>query len=372
MVPTVREARYADAGPVAALTQRNGLASGTVSANDWSELWRENPVLQERPSLPIGWVLESDGRVAGYLGNIPRHYHLGGQRLLAAAARGMAVDVDQRRHSLRLVAAFFSQKGVDLLLNTTANAAAGAVFQLCKAARCPQPDCDRALFWIVDARGFGESALRKRGHGSITARAGSVLLGPALALEGRLRRRGRFGPAGDLELSVAEPRQLGDDFDAFWQRLLAARPGTLLADRSRQTLQWQFGRPGAAARHARVVCARRAGRITGYAVVTREDAAEIGLRRSRIVDLMAENNDPQVIDSLAQASFDLARASGSHVLESMGFPAITAEQLVARKPYARMLPAWPYWYYAPSADLRGQLQSPGAWHASAYDGDSSL
>ncbi len=370
--PALREARYSDASPIAALLQRNGIAEASARDDDWSLLWRENPVVRDQPSVPIGWVIDDNGRIIGYLGNVPLYYHYQGRRLTAAAARGLAVDEAYRSCSMKLVAAFFSQKSVDLLLNTTANAAAGAVFQLCKAKKVHQPGADVALFWILDPRAVAQSVLRKRGHGDQVSRIAGPLFGLGLAIEGRWRRRGPPPRGRGIEVTVSAPGDLDAAFDDWWQRALHERPDCLLADRSRSAMRWHFSRGGVAVREAKVVCAFRAGVMVGHAVITREDAIEIGLRRTRIVDLLAEQDDAAVLNTLLHAATDHARISGSDVLELIGFPAVIRARMTAGNPHSRSFPAWPYWYRAFAPGLQSELASEGAWYASSYDGDASV
>lgn len=368
----MREVRYSDCVAVGELKRRNGFAV-KWSTDRWVGLWRGNPAMPNDQGVPMGWVLEQAGNVVGYLGNIPLHYQFKGKRLLAAAARGFAVDAACRSHSLRLAAAFVSQKNVDLLLVTSANAPAAAVFQLCKAEKIPYPDYDKALYWIINPRQFADSALRKYGFsGVVAAIAGAV---PALVihLERLLCRRGPPGNGAACDMSILEPGAIGAEFDEFWQRTLEERSECILAERSARVLRWHFGHRAAGARQAKFVCARSAGKLVGYAVLTREDSEEIGLMRSRIVDLIAERDAPELIDTLLYAAYQQARADGSHMLELIGFPARIRARLVAGRAFSRPLPSWPFWYKAVATGLcNGRLKEEDAWYGSSYDGDASL
>jgi len=370
--PMVRPVLFTDVDAVAALLRRNGVSTDHSGHDDWAAVWRDNPVMHDEPATAAGWVLDVDGRVSGYLGSVPLYYHFRGRRLRAAAARGLAVDADQRGHSVRLLAAFFGQRGVDLFLNTTANAAAGTVFQLGRAQRVPQPESDRVLFWVLDARGFAGSLLRKRGSHRVASAAGALLLAPAVAIESAIRRRWPVGAGSRFHTTVQSVADLGSDFEAFWVETLADRAGCVLADRSRVAMRWHFARPGTANRRAVVVAAYQDGAMVGYAVTTREDAPEIGLTRRRIVDLLARRDESAVIDALLGGCVEHARSEGVHILEVMGFPPSVRARVSEGRAHSRMLPAWPYWYKAGSSGLAADLGQAGAWHVSAYDGDASL
>ena len=369
---TIRETRYSDAESIHGLLKRHALVSAELSADLWTALWRENPAFQEGPAIPMGWILEDAGAVVGYLGNIPSRYHYRGEQLLAAAARAFAVDVAFRSQSVKLLHAFCSQQNVDLLLNTSANTAAGTMFQLCKARRIPQAGYDTALFWVIEARGFAASVLRKRGHGRAVSMIGGAVLSTGVRLDTMLRRRRPVGRAAALDIDVVDPASVDDEFDEFWRHTLAERPETLLADRSAHALRWHFGHRGAGDRRAKLVRVRRSGRLVGYTALTIEDAADIGLRRTRIADLIAERDDPDLIDALLRGALRQAKANGSHILELVGFPERIRSRMIAGHALARQLPAWPFWYKAMRTTLAAQLQHEDAWYGSSYDGDTSL
>jgi hypothetical protein len=64
---------------------------------------------------PIGWVLEADGAVVGYLGKISLQCRYGDKTPTAVTAHGFVVDGPFRALAVRLAAAFFRQKSVEFL-----------------------------------------------------------------------------------------------------------------------------------------------------------------------------------------------------------------------------------------------------------------
>src|SRR5271170_7380002 len=137
----LREARFSDFEAVAELKRRWGLNAD--SFENWERLWRQNPALVHGGlERPIGWVLEADGAVVGYLGNISLLYRYGDRPLTAVTAHGLVVDPPYRAVSLTLVAAFFRQKPVDLFISTTAIESVGKIALAFKSAPLPQPDYD--------------------------------------------------------------------------------------------------------------------------------------------------------------------------------------------------------------------------------------
>src|ERR1035438_5727719 len=133
----LREAVFSDFEAVRELKRRWGLIPD--SFRNWERLWRDNPALQYCPHpLPIGWVLEADGKVVGYLGNIASLYHFGGKKLLAVTGHGLVVQPAHRMLSFTLNGAFFRQKFVDLYLTTTAIEVVAKISKVFKSSPLPQ------------------------------------------------------------------------------------------------------------------------------------------------------------------------------------------------------------------------------------------
>src|SRR5215469_15127094 len=65
----LREAMFSDFDSVARLKQRCGVVADSIE--NWHRLWLHNPALGKNTvRRPIGWVLEADHEIVGYLGNI--------------------------------------------------------------------------------------------------------------------------------------------------------------------------------------------------------------------------------------------------------------------------------------------------------------
>jgi hypothetical protein len=370
--PSLREARFEDCDGVLALMRRNGLPVESTTAR-WHWLWQNNPaiaLLQE--PWPMGWILENESGIAGYLGNVPMLYRFNGKTLRVGAARGFAVDHSARSHSLRLVAAYFSQTGADLLLNTSANAAAASVWGLCKARTVPQANYDKVLLWILKDRAFVESYLLKLGKAPWLAKLAAFLAAPAVSAEGIVRRRIPRSSSSGAVVSVLDPSEIGEEFDVLWQDIVKSRPDRLLADRSAHSLRWHFDTQNAVERQAKVIALRRNGVLSGYAILTREDSGRLGLKRARISDMIAKDDDVSAIDDLLAASYKQAKATGCHALELVGFPGFVRQRALAANPHIYRLPAPPYWYKARDPLIASELEKELHWYALPYDGDATL
>lgn len=365
----IREARFSDFPAVAKLKQRGSL--NPDSLENWERLWRRNPALQHSNlERPIGWVLEADGAVVGYLGNISLLYHYGDRTLTAATAHGLVVDPAYRALGLTLVAAYFRQKSVDLFISTTAIEAVGKIALAFKSSALPQPDYDTALFWVLRPYGFGRALTNKLQVNPTLPRISSVLIAIAVGADKIVRRRWPRQSAMPFTIREIGVDEIGDEFQALWAE--KQKEGLrLLADRSPEALRWHFTIPGDRG-SARVLCCYKGAELAGYAVVRSDTNQENSLRTSIIADLVAKGDDPEIVKVLWAAAYEVAKRERSHVLEVLGFPSGIRQVGLRWNPYRRKYPACPFYYKAADPALQQALADAALWYASPFDGDASL
>ncbi len=367
----IREAQFSDFEAVRALKRRWGLIPD--SFENWERIWRSNPALQGLDQLlPLGWVLESEGRVVGYLGNIASQYRFRGRTLTAVTGHGLVVEPEHRALSITLNAAFYRQKFVDLYLSTTAIEIVGKIARIFKADKLPQPDYE-VLFWVLHPGAFARGLMEKLQPNAALSGAGRILASSAIAADSLLhfRRPRRRRPSLTIrEISVAE---IGIEFEALWHAKLA-ESNRLLADRDSSTLRWHFGTPGDEG-VTRVYCGYSTGpaaRLLGYVVVRTDPPNTSGLRKTTVADLLALNDDPAVLADLIVAAHDHAKLAGSHVLEVLGFPPAVRQVCARWNPYTRKYPSCPFFYRAADPELHKTLADSSVWYASPFDGDTTL
>lgn len=80
--------------------------------------WTLNPVFTSE--FPRGWILEEDGKIVGFIGNIPIKFDIHGETKIAAATAAWYVDPSVRgMTSMRLFNAYLNQSNVALFLFKT-------------------------------------------------------------------------------------------------------------------------------------------------------------------------------------------------------------------------------------------------------------
>ncbi|MHB8089422.1 MAG: hypothetical protein ACYDH2_14365 [Anaerolineaceae bacterium] len=365
--PILREANLDDEGAVQALSHRNGLP-GEQSELAWQWLWLDNPFCPK--DWPLGWVLEANKGVVGFIGNIPRSYFYKGKEIIVGAAHSFSVDAEFRSHTFQLLAAFFSRNPANVFLFSSANELAAPLFRVAGAKMLPQQDYNNSLFWVISWADFVSSALRKRGHGKAISTVAGSLSGPILAVERILKQRWKSHRHPIAQFM--HPSEASSEFDGFWESLVAERPGRFLARRDCDSLKWQFGHPAAAPRQPIILCSRINGRLAGYTILTRWDSPALGLRRLMVTDLIALNNDGNVARNLIAAAYKYARDERVHVLQMMGFPPLIRRTVEIFKPIKQSYSVLPFWYFAKDTDVAADLSRPETWYASMMDGDSTL
>jgi hypothetical protein len=360
----VREATLHDFSAISDVVRRNGLTS--TSYDVFAGLWNDNPFRSEL-TVPLGWVLENKAQeIVGTLSNIGRMYIYNGEPVRVASASAWAVDPLYRTSAVFLAKQFFSQKNVDLFLNTTASDAAAEVFKAFRCSEIPDPSFTQVLYWITGYAGFAGSALRKLNiplipglrHAAATAFYCRDLMRP-----GRVRLR----PTETCVLDGFDER-----FDEFWN-LLRHRRDRLLAVRTAEALTWQF-RPALENGSASIIALLEGKTLSGYLILMRGDDDRIGLRRFRVIDIQTIRDEPDIILSLMRAALEHARRSGVDVVEAVGFHRSKRDVLEQMNPHHRTYPSCPYLYkvkanYQP---LQDALRNPDAWDASQFDGDASF
>jgi hypothetical protein len=360
----VREATPSDFAAISEVVRRNGLTP--TSHELFARLWSDNPFRSEL-RVPLGWVLENKAlEIVGTLSNIGRMYSYNGEPIRVASASAWAVDPPYRASAVFLAKQFFSQKNVDLFLNTTASEAAAEVFKAFRCSEIPDPSYTRVLCWITGYAGFAGSVLRKL----------DIRLLPGLrhAAAAALYCRDLIGP-GRVRFLPMETCLLGgfdERFDTFWN-LLRQRRNRLLAVRTAEALDWQF-RPALENGSAAIIALLEGNTLSGYLILMRGDDARIGLRRFRVIDIQTIQDEAGLVLSLMRAALEHATRSGVDVVEAVGFHKSKRDLLEQMNPHHRTYPSCPYLYKVKSncQPLQGALRNADVWDASQFDGDASF
>lgn len=365
----IREASFSDFNGVATLKRRWGVAADSME--NWERLWRHNPaLLPQNCDRPIGWVLEADGAIVGYLGNISLLCRYGHTTLTAVASHALVVDTPYRAVGVSLVAAFFRQKSADLFLSTSAIESVGRMALAFKSSAVPQPDYGTVLFWVLQSHPFAQALMKKLELKPAVSGIVGTLAAAAIKIDRMIGRRRPRRPSTAFAISEISVNEIGDEFHTLWMQKLNENP-RLFTDRSPAALRWHYEIPGDRGA-VRVICCHKNGELVGYAVVRSDVDEQSGLHKSLIADILARQDDPDVIRALFITAYEYAKRLGSHVLEVVGFPSRVRNVCEQWNPYRRKLPACPFFYKAADPTLSRSLSDANAWYACPFDGDATL
>lgn len=349
----IRPATLADYAGIDGVHRRN--AFGGLDPFFWEQICLHHPYRSQYPNSPPGWVIETDeGSIVGSLINILMPAEFEGRAVRGAASGTWGVDAEHRDLlALGLKREWFGQADAEMWLVGTANATATKIMGGFRAERIPMPHYLDGLFWILDSRRFMQAVARKR-----NIPAGELLAWPAgLALgcyAGLLKRRGGRGRLPVRVLDAFDSR-----FDDFWEKLRNDVP-RLRVVRNRAMLAWRFAstqrRKGLT-----VLIAEKGGSMAGYAVLSAQPRAHLGLDQNIVADLQAVGDDPEVLDSLLGAAIAESKSQHKHALEFQGYHASKYQVALRRRPFRYHYETWPLFYRCREKALYERLRSEEYW-----------
>lgn len=361
----LREASFKDHDQIALLASRYGLSK--LNYEEWSNQWLGNPVYRElQPSWVIGWVLEDgNGRIVGYIGNVPSAYEFEGRRLLATSSHAWVAEPEYRSAALLLLDRVINQPDVDLYLSNTVGATSAPGVRAFGGQRVPAGVWDEYVWWITNYRSVAKGVLMRRNYPL------AALLSYPLSAALQLRDRGTRRALGGADVEVRAYPAFDERFDDFWDDLRRCSPHLLLAVRTREVLAWHF-KHALLERRLWIVTVVDGSRIVAYALFERADDPNSGASVVRLVDFQSLDGVTALLPPLLAWALRKCRDEGIHRLGSVGCWLEKGELLDAIAPYRRRLSAWTYFYRANSPGLAERLRDRRTWAPSLFDGDASL
>ena len=366
--PTIRE----DYPKVQALLADVGWPVRSQEGWDWA--FENNPdrvALECELGVPVasGWVLESDEGIHGYLGNLPQSFSIDNTRVVGATCTSYLVQKMWRAHSVKLMRAFFTQPGVQMVYSTTANANSVPLYKLYKAETLADPKVTQSLLWVASDRSFIEFALRRKGltaflpFGKLLApvlHSLRTLVGyaspPAVAFGGAIRQ---------LQAS-----DVGDAFDDLWQTV-KEQPGLWLA-RNKELVQWRYSNPDTLEDMVLLGAFEREI-LVGYLIAKADRKPNDKVSRVYLLDMVVNPNASQnAAPCLMHKLCGWAKAQDLPWVEAPRFGGTLGEQLRNCQPHVRQLALTSHYLRVFDKAVQEKLQNGPAWPCSAVDGDAWL
>jgi len=361
---SIREATFEDYPQIAAVQTRNGLKPKI--REEWEHFWTDNPVFKKLSNWPIGWVAENEnGEIVGYIGNIPLSCHFQGREIIASGTHAVVMDTGYRAYASFLLRRQLNQKAAQLNLSSTANPNSSRMAEAMRCLRVPAGNWSQSVFWITNHRGFLASALERKGWPKVLAYPASA----ALSLKDRFSNAHAWAHQNGCQVSTCS--MFDERFDRFWMELKTAYPDRLLANRSREVLQWHF-KYALAQNRAWIVTVGDDSRLLAYAVFYKRDNPAFDLKRVRLIDFQILNGNSHLLVPMLSWGLLRCQKEGVHMLEAFGFRPEKQSVIDSLNPYRRQLPSWLYYYKTRDKALLEQLRNPGVWDPTSFDGAANL
>ena len=270
------------------------------------ELWQwlaDNPA---RANAPIGWVIDNDGRIDGFLGSFRLGYYRGSTRYTSTTSHSVIVSPRVKGAIRDLILPFLDQKDTFATTILNANEVGSPVYRRYGVKPLRAPTHDLKLSWIV---------------------------GPTLAIAAKIMRRmaehfpalypvfgERFTPYASIRFDARRVRwpknifvleDLGDNssLGQFWADL--KNEGQLVVDRSPATLRWRLSMPDQVVKPLLLGYYDQKG-LCAYALGQLSKMGPLDIPTVEIIDMIALNRAPaQAIPTLVKSMQMAAEKMGA-------------------------------------------------------------
>lgn len=362
----VRPATFSDQSAVAHLL--TGIGWPSRSQAGWEWLYKANPNRKGVPEqAPIGWVIEEDENILGYLANIHLDYSMAGKDIKAATCSNFYVQDEARSLGFKIIREFFLQKNVELLMSTTANKASAPMYKMFKAATPTDQSFQKAFFWLADSNQLIKDVCRTTKYIPSQLSICSPLLAPMLNVANKFLGHGMLdAKTFDGEVRTVEVSDIDKSFDKFWERLRTN--SGLMVKRNAENLRWYLSDPDGISKPSLFAAYDKEG-LAGFLIGSRHQPKYNEVARYKIIDLVTRDQATSVAAALM--SFACKQAAkentGLVFVSRMGQP--LCNMLEQLGPRTMTLKDDAHFIRASNPDLIADVIEPNGWQATGMDGD---
>ena len=331
---------------------------------NWPELtpakWQwlaSNPA--RPPDMPLGWVLDHDGRIDGFIGNFVSRYFRERQRYIAASGHSVIVSPRARGAIRDLLEPFTRQSGVFAASMLNANQIGGPIYAKLGMQPYPAETSAIKLSWILSpSLTFSARILRK-----------VIEVWPqTLALIGEPfspRGAAMFDPRSVIWPKGIHPiEDLSDSgsYAEFWKSLQAE--GRLVADRSPAVIRWRMAQPDLTYPPL-LLGYHDAEGLCAYAMAIMSKTGPVDVPTLEIIDLVKlDRAPPLTIPTLIRALKTAGYKSGACKVRLPLLGPSLLKALDHKVPKARNEGGWGHAY----VHFTGQAEDFADWEPTALEG----
>ena len=331
------------------------------STDQWQWLM-DNPARQASLS-PVGWVLENEGRIDGFIGNFHLHYFRGTVRYTGATAYSVIVSPRAKGSIRALAAPFLQQEDVFAVSILNANHLGAPVYLRLGLTPFPEKTHALKLTWIISPIQTFISHFLRDLNDSLPrlARALGERFTPTRSIFFDARQ-----VSWPSSVHVLEDLSDHSAYARFWDEL-KAQPG-LTVDRSPEIMRWRMAQPGLAIAPI-LIGYYEADSLVAYALAQLSKTGPLDVSALEIIDLVtldraSTDAAPQLVHALKKAARRMGAAKVRLPLLSEGLKSRLAPVRLTARREGGWGHAFVHFHAAPSdfAD----------WHPTGFDGSYSF
>lgn len=335
---------------------------------EWLNFWAKNPCLQDsNNSFPLGWVLEENERIVGYLGNIPKKYYYQDKKFTVACSHAWVAENKYRLQAFSLLETFFSQKNIDIFIVTTANNISAKILARYNAKKIPLENFQNPMFVILNLEKLISSYLEYK---KIKLRKFIAKLLYYLSYIFYYKKLNFWKKTIQFKKVILN-EIIDSKFDDFWKSYQLCFQNKLLQNRNSTWLNWHI-REKIKNGKAWIMSVIENNKILGYAICLERNNEKIKLKRIEIIDLVALDDNKEVYCSLIKSCILETKKRGYHIFEMIGFKHLKREIFSEFKIIKRELPTFPFYYKTSKVSNENFLENSEMWDPSLIDGDAFL
>ncbi len=259
-----------------------GQTQGIIPRNVWMDrfpcFWEDNPSLRDG-SNQRGWLIINDqGRIGGFFGNIPMLYYCKGEEKIFAIASSWFVDPSCRNHSLAIFRCFLKEGKGKTQLCTTPSPEVTFIFKKMGFQSFEAEWLKEGYFFPANSWEFSHF-LRYRLFKNRIISAISACLMPLLSFIidfYKFLYKLRTPEKKEGQYLIREIDTFGKEYDAFWEKFRSKFD--ILAVRNQETLNWLLLGTPQLKSERKVLEIRREQELIGY-VAVKEVARQVQSNR---------------------------------------------------------------------------------------------
>ncbi|MFC1511036.1 hypothetical protein ACFL5U_01455 [Candidatus Margulisiibacteriota bacterium] len=365
----LRNARTDDLTTLWPLCSKYFTSCENSSYEDFVKLWEyrwNSPARAEND--PLGWVLEDEqGRVKGFLANIPLMIRSGAELIKGYAASTWVAEPSVRKNSLDLFRRFrrFSQN--TFLLDATASFVASRVCKRLGLTPIHTQKCQQRYLWVMDPVNYLKAI--KSGRTNIITKI--ILTKPFLYLAVLFFSVYLYYKKSEVysnqpSFKFLPVKEFDHEYDMFWDSIKLGLG--IVHERKSGFMNWRhINLPYLNGGAFPFVCKDKENHALGYLVCKTAGANGNRAKQFIITEILFAEGRQDVFLFMVAEAYKFARKQAAASLEVFGFNEDLMEGLLQFKPLVAQQSYISYWFLAPP-----QLKGVKKFWLSAVDGDLNL